>query len=196
MKNFTKSIIGVSLVTIMAFTTSCGSPKKDAVSALDTVIANAQDTTKAVSITASAANGGGDMVLNKDASGNMYQSLSADGTKIEVYTVDGEVYLYANDIDASSFLDDAAKETYKSDIDAGIQEYITQLESNRASLDTATLVDVVEEESQFVINSTNEDGGTPVVITVAKDGSSYTFTADDGSTESITFSDEITVTLP
>ncbi len=198
MKKFTKSIIGLSLVTIMAFATSCGSSvKDDAVAALDTVIANGAED-KPFLLYAKIADSTGELetYISKDAAGNAYLSLVANGSDMEIYSIDGEVYMYADGIDASAFIDEAAKETYNTEVDAAYDEYLATLQETRDSIDTAFLVEAVEEGDNYVINATAEEGGAPVVLTIAKDGSKYTYNDDAGMTEELTFSDDITVALP
>ncbi len=198
MKKIAKSIIGLSLVSVMALATSCGSVKDDAIASLDTVIANGEagkpfefksETTEAGIST--------EIVISRDANGNILEEVSANGVTVGVYYVDGETYYYQDGEDATFLLDDAGKQTLNSEMTSLVDEYFSILASNRASLDTAFLVDAVEDGDNFVINTTNEEGGTPAVVTVAKDGSKYTYLSPEtGANETLTFSDEITVGLP
>ncbi len=198
MKKITKSIIGLSLVSVMALATSCGSPKDDAIAALDTVLANGE-AGKPFQVVAEASEGDMtvSMELTKDANGNISEVVSIAGTTIGIYNVDGETYYVQDGTDASELLDDATKQTLVDQMNADIATYFDTLASNRASLDTAFLVDVVEEGDNFVINTTNEEGGVPAVVTVSKDGSTYTFeSSETGEKETLTFSDEVSVVLP
>ncbi len=193
MKNFTKSIIGLSLVTIMAFTTSCGSVKEDAIASLDTVISNVQSGKAFVFETEIE---GIKATTTRDADGNVSQVASSPDGEIGVYSIGGEISFFINGVNSSDLLDDATKQQSADAITETITEFEKVLTENRASLDTAFLVEVTEEGDNFVINTTNKEGGTPVVVTVAKDGSKYTFVAEDGTTETFTFSGDISVSLP
>ncbi len=184
MKKFTKTLVGVLLASTMVFATSCGSDKNGAIEAIDSVIANYEGSTSYV-LTSDMLDSGVEMsmVIKEDGQGDLYANISTPDESTDLYLIDDTVYTYVDGEDYTELLGtDGSAYMY-----AVIEEMQSALSESfyltRDNFDSALLLDVSKDGDNYIITAEADTGGD-AVITVAADGSYYSF---ESSTETSVF---------
>ncbi len=198
MKKIMKSVVGISLASVMVIATGCGSMEKNAIEAFDKVIENA-NSDKAFTVMGDVSLSGieTNIEITRDANGNMSQKTTNELMSSEIYYVDGVVHYYENGEDLTDYIDETSKQTVVGTMEAFVNAYVGEMTSNRTDLDTAAVIEVTEDGDTYIIDSAQKEDSEHKAVTVAKDGSMYKYeNVTTDQKEVLTFSEDIVVTLP
>ncbi len=179
MKNVTKFLISTMLISTIVFFAGCGdSTKKDALSALDTLIEN-YDGGKSYEFTTHITEGDTfmDVELKRDGSGNQSFNLDLNGDKTQVYIIDNKVSVFYSDENITDFVTDTELQQFTTAIDEIESGISSSFANTKDTFNSSLLLDVVLEGEDYVITSTTSQG-SECTITVSTDGTKYTYNSD------------------